>query len=186
MRHIHLDPLGGAAGDMFVAAMLACFPEHRDDAIGAARQLAGVDCRLVGHDDGVLTGSRFEVDAPPLDHAPARGPGHGPGQGPGQGHGQGPGHGRGRRERIARAGLPQAVRTQAIGIFTTLAEGEARVHGVHADEVTFHEVGAADSVADIVAAAWLIAAVDAASWSVASLPIGAGHRAAAGGRCDAR
>ncbi len=163
MRHVHLDPLGGAAGDMFVAAMLACFPEHRDEAIEAARRLAGVDCRLIDHDDGTLTGSRFEVDAPAAH--------------PHHGHRSAHGHVHWRelRARIAASDLPPPVREQAIGIFTVLAAAEARVHGVPPDAVTFHEVGAADSVADIVAAGWLIAAAGAASWSVASLPIGSGQ-----------
>ncbi len=157
MRHIHLDPLGGAAGDMFVAAMLACFPEHRDEAIGAARRLAGVACRLVDHDDGTLSGSRFEVEAPTAapHHAHV--------------------HWCDLRARLDASDLPPPVRARAIGIFAVLADAEARVHGVAADRVTFHEVGAADSVADIVAAAWLIVAAGAASWSVASLPIGSGR-----------
>ena len=167
MRHIHLDPLGGAAGDMCVAAMLAGCPEHRDDVIDAARRRAGLACRIVDHDDGTLTGSRFEVDAPPAD------PPHD------DGHGHEPRHGhvhwRELRARIAASDLPPPVRRHAIGIFTVLAVAEARVHGVIPDEVMFHEVGAADSVADIVAAAWLIAAAGAASWSVASLPIGSGR-----------
>jgi uncharacterized protein (TIGR00299 family) protein len=70
--------------------------------------------------------------------------------------------------------LPAPVRAHAIGIFTHLAEAEARVHGIAPDDVAFHEVGAADSIADIMAAAWLIDAVGTASWSVASLPLGSG------------
>lgn len=161
MRHIHLDPLGGVAGDMFVAALLDSFPEHQDDVIQVAQRLAGVACRFVPHNDGVLAGARFEVDEPHHHH-----------DGDHQHHHTHWSHIRGR---IEAADLPQAVRRHAVGIFTRLAEAEARVHGVSADDVVFHEVGAADSIADIVAAAWLIAAIGAASWSTAPLPIGSGR-----------
>lgn len=191
MRHIHLDPLGGVAGDMFVAALLDSFPEHRDDVIQAAQRLSGVACRHVAHDDGVLTGSRFEVDEPHHHHHDDA-----------HTHTHDDAHAHGHtqwshiRGRIEAADLPPAVTGHAIGIFTCMAEAEARVHGVAADEVAFHEVGAADSIADIVAAAWLIAAIGPATWSTAPLPIGsgrmrtraradagpgAGHRVAAGG-----
>ena len=49
------------------------------------------------------------------------------------------------------------------------------MHGVAPDEVTFHEVGAADSIADIVAAAWLIEAVGVAAWRIGPVPLGAGR-----------
>jgi uncharacterized protein (DUF111 family) len=78
------------------------------------------------------------------------------------------------RASIAGSALPEAVRAHAIGIFAHLAEAEARVHGIAADDVAFHEVGAADSIADILAAAWLIDALGAVTWSVASLPLGSG------------
>lgn len=164
MRHIHLDPLGGVAGDMFVAAMLDGFPEHQDDAIRAAQQLAGVACRLVAHNDGTLTGRRFEVDEPVHHH-----------HGDDSGHHHHHTHWHGIRDRIQSADLPQAVRHHATGIFTCLADAEARVHGVPPDEVVFHEVGAADSIADIVAAAWMIAAIGPATWSLSALPIGSGR-----------
>jgi uncharacterized protein (TIGR00299 family) protein len=67
------------------------------------------------------------------------------------------------------------VRDHAIAIFTHLAEAEAKVHGVTPEAVTFHEVGAVDSIADIVGAAHVISACGAEAWSVSALPLGSGR-----------
>jgi uncharacterized protein (TIGR00299 family) protein len=155
MRHIHLDPLGGVAGDMFVAAMLDAFPEHREPAVAAAQAASEAACRLVPHSDGTLAGARFEVLERPRRHAHA--------------------HWRSIRARLEASALPVGVLAHALGIFSMLADAEARVHGVAPDDVVFHEVGAADSIADIVAAAWLIDAAGPATWSVSSLPAGSGR-----------
>lgn len=160
MRRIQLHALGGAAGDMFVACMLDAFPEHRDAVLQVAQAVARVSCRLTPHSDGTLTGSRFEVAEVPHEH----------------GHDHGHGHTAWRdiRSMLDAAALAPGVRDHAVGIFTVLAEQEGRVHGLAAADVTFHEIGAADSIADIVAAAAIIEAVAPARWSVASLPIGSG------------
>ncbi|MBV9757002.1 MAG: LarC family nickel insertion protein [Alphaproteobacteria bacterium] len=159
MKHLHLDPLGGVAGDMFVAALLDAFPEHENGVIAAAEQAAAVHCQIVPHHD-VFAGRRFCVrddrgghDGNAHDHVAWRDI----------------------RARIAATALPDAVKTHAIGIFELLAEAEGRVHGIEPEAATFHEVGAADSIADIVAAGWLIAALAPARWSVAALPLGAGR-----------
>jgi uncharacterized protein (TIGR00299 family) protein len=167
MQHIHLDPLGGIAGDMFVAAMLECFPEHREEVIVAAQSLSGTVCQRLDHHDGILAGARFLVDEHGHHHHDHHHHHHT--------------HWREIRGRIETSDLPPAARTHAIGIFACLAEAEARVHGVAVDDVAFHEVGAADSIADIVAAATLIAAIGPASWSIAALPIGSGRIATAHG-----
>ena len=160
MHHIHLDPLGGVAGDMFVAALLDAFPAEADGAAAAATALSGAACRLVPHDDGTLTGHRFVVEI--ADHH-------------GHHHHHGHAHWSTIRHSIAHAALPERVKHHAAGIFTRLAVAEAEVHGVVVDDVVFHEVGAADSIADIVAAAWVIAAAEPATWSVAPLPLGSGQ-----------
>ncbi|MCE2850244.1 MAG: LarC family nickel insertion protein, partial [Chloroflexaceae bacterium] len=51
---------------------------------------------------------------------------------------------------ITAAPLPAQVKTQSLAIFQALADAEARVHGVSANEVHFHEVGALDAIVDIV------------------------------------
>lgn len=57
------------------------------------------------------------------------------------------------RSLLHRAPLDPAVRDLAVSAFGRLAAAEARVHGVAADDVHFHEVGALDSIADVVGAA---------------------------------
>jgi len=73
------------------------------------------------------------------------------------------------------APLAAPVRETAIGIFSLLAEAEGAVHGIEPDRVTFHEVGAWDSIADIVGAATIIAAVGARRWTVGAVPLGSGR-----------
>jgi hypothetical protein len=79
------------------------------------------------------------------------------------------------RAQFEASALKPAVRAHAIGIFTALAEVEARVHGKTVDTVSFHELGEWDSIADIVGAAYLIDALSPSAWSVSSLPLGRGR-----------
>lgn len=194
MRHIHLDAVGGIAGDMFVAAVIAAFPDLGAGAARAATNLSGVACRIAEHNDGVLTGLRFVVEDDPSgndhrhDHDHDHGHDHHRHDHPrhhDHGHARPRGYADNRghdhtafaaiRQRIEHADLPPTVTRHAIGIFSTLAQAEARVHGVAPDDVMFHEVGAADSIADIIAAGWLIAALAPSTWSVSSLPLGGGR-----------
>ena len=177
--HIHLDALGGMAGDMFAAAILDAFPELEPRvmaSVAAATAAAPVLCNLVAHTDGILQGRRFHVE---LKSAPAslthRHHHHDLHQGEDQA-----GHGAHRhwsdiRAMLADSNLDPAVRDRAIAIFQHLAQAEAKVHGIEVERVAFHEVGAWDSIADIVVAATLIAALGAEQWSVSALPLGSGR-----------
>lgn len=156
--HVHLDPLGGIAGDMFVAAILDAFPE-RDGGLAAALETAGLgrfgSMAREAHHDGALSGSRVVVRGPAEPH-PHR-------------------SFTAIRELLESADLEPAVRRRALDIFTRLAHAEGAVHGRDPGDVTFHEVGAWDSILDIVASAWLIESMGAASWSCAPVPLGSGR-----------
>lgn len=209
--HIHLDPLGGVAGDMFVAALLDLRPELAPAAIAAVRAAGlGDDIRLafVPYSDGTLAGGRFDVAESPQRGLPGRGAGlaqavghrhahehrHAHAHRPHEHEGDAPGDAAGRgdayvyqrakqhshtrwfdiRARLEASALEPAVRRRAIEIFALLAEAEARVHDKPVEDVSFHEVGAWDSIADIVAAAFLIESLMPCAWSIGPIPIGSG------------
>jgi uncharacterized protein (TIGR00299 family) protein len=54
------------------------------------------------------------------------------------------------RALISGADLAGPVRDRALDVFARLARAESAAHGIPADEVHFHEVGALDSLADVV------------------------------------
>ena len=157
--HLHLDPVGGIAGDMFVAALLDAFPALEAE-LRAALEASGLGrCATIArldHEDGVQSGSRFVVDPGP----------------------EGAGRTRGAAEiarLIAECGLEAGVRARAAAVFSLLAEAESQVHAVPLDAVHFHEVGGWDTIADVVSAAWLIERLGASGWSAAPLPLGRGR-----------
>ena len=163
---IHLDAVGGVAGDMFSAALLDIRPDlwsRCEDAIAAMGLPKTVRVTRESHDDGALTGSRFLVDGVSPE---------------GNGHNHAPdSHVQWRdiRGRLERAPLDAGVCEAALGIFGLLAGAEAAVHGKDADAVSFHEVGALDTIVDILSAAAIVTALAPCIWSVGALPRGRGQ-----------
>jgi len=155
---IRLDAIGGVAGDMFVAAAVATWPELAGRIAAAMETLCipvayvldwpvvnrgGIAaCQFVSAFAGEAahpTGSVSEIKA-----------------------------------FIQASDLSPEVRRIAIGLFDLIAAAEGEVHGRPADEVHLHEIADWDSIVDLVAAAVIIDAVGPVSWICPSLPLGGG------------
>lgn len=154
--HVHLDALGGVAGDMFAAALVDARPalaEAVDEALAALDAPPGVSHEFRAHDDGVLAGRRFVVAGPAPAHAtPAS-----------------------ELFRILDASrLPEPVRARARAMLRAVAEAEAAVHDLPPDRVMFHELGGWDTPIDFVAAAAAVEALGPCGWSCGPLPRGRG------------
>jgi hypothetical protein len=167
--HIHLDAVGGVSGNMFIGALLDAFPQWAEE-LSRQLSLAGfsdlVTLQTQNRNDGVLTGTFFNVfeNENTAAHHHQHYHQHRPY--------------RLIRESLESSELNTKVKQHALGIFHALAEAEAEVHGTSIDEVSFHEVGAWDSIADVICAAYLINCANQMSasctWSVSSLPLGNG------------
>lgn len=164
---LYLECASGISGDMVVAALLdlgadekamrsalASLPLEGYDVRVTRRVANGIDCcdfEVVldaahenhDHDMAYLYGNLDGAHADHADHA------H---------HHE---HGEHRHEhrtpadvlRVVDAGsLTPGAKAIAHRVFNILAAAEAKAHGVPADQVHFHEVGAVDSIVDVVAA----------------------------------
>jgi uncharacterized protein (TIGR00299 family) protein len=160
VTHLHLDPLGGAAGDMLIAALLDARPEHEAvclEAIRAAGLPASWRIETGPHGDGVLTGRRFAVEA---DEGASPHPDS---------------HFTAILETIGQAPLAAAVAGRAAAVLELIGRAEAAVHGIALERVHFHELADWDSIADVVGAAALIEAIGPITVSLGPLPLGHGR-----------
>ena len=84
-------------------------------------------------------------------------------------------------ELITGAGLPERASSLALEAFRRLAVAEGAVHDRDPEEVTFHEVGAVDSIVDVVGSCVALELVGAQTVSCGPLPMGSGVVEAAHG-----
>lgn len=149
-RFAILDPVSGISGDMLLGALLAA---------GASPEwLQSLPARLGFPDVTVQISSvdRCGVKATKVDVCLPDGRREEPGhfhEGDHHSHDQGPHRHIGALIAIVeRAQLSPWVRERAVRAFRLLGEAEGRVHGLPADRVPLHEVGAVDALVDIVGA----------------------------------
>ena len=161
-RHAWVDATAGVAGDMFLAALvdagapLASLQAAVDAVIPGSVRLASALVSRAG-----IRATKVDVHPAVKDHE----------------------H-RGWRDiqaLLERADLAVHVREQARRVFQRLAEAEARVHGVAADEVHFHEAGGWDSIADVVAVCAALDGLGVASVSCSAVALGSGRVTASHG-----
>ena len=76
------------------------------------------------------------------------------------------------RDLVEGAGLPDRACSRAVEAFRRLAVAEGAVHGRDPEEVTFHEVGAVDSIVDVVGSCVALEFLDARTVSCGPLPMG--------------
>jgi uncharacterized protein (TIGR00299 family) protein len=168
MRILYFDAFAGLSGDMTVGALLALgLPlDHLREALQRL-PLSGYQLRASAVQVHGIGATKFDVD---LDQpAPAAAPEshhhhhdqhhHAHDHHHEHAHAQPSGaphphrHYREIRHMLEHSALPAGSKQRALAVFARLAAAEAAIHGVAVDEVSFHEVGAIDSIVDIVGAA---------------------------------
>lgn len=76
---------------------------------------------------------------------------------------------------IKNSRLSPSVKGLSTSIFKTIAEAEAKIHGISADKVRFHEVGAMDSIIDIVGASIAVTSLGIERFYSSPIPLGSGR-----------
>ncbi|MDR2171885.1 MAG: nickel pincer cofactor biosynthesis protein LarC [Planctomycetaceae bacterium] len=85
---------------------------------------------------------------------------------------------------IERSSISDTCKESASGIFRLIADAEAFVHGVDIESVHFHEVGAADSIADIVGVVVGFEQLGIERFMSSKVPTGCGVIEIAHGKCS--
>ncbi len=154
MTIVYGDLIGGASGDMFVAALLDLglpLPTLKSELkkIPSLKYQLEVGTKKVR----AIRATRFRVLT--KDKEPERTWGQ-------------------IRRLIQQSALEPEIRASGLKIFARLAEAEGKIHGVAPDKVHFHEVGATDSVVDIMSAAIAVRHLKIDSFHFSRIPLGRG------------
>jgi uncharacterized protein (TIGR00299 family) protein len=85
------------------------------------------------------------------------------------------------RKILESSSLPDRVKTRSLAVFETLAIAEGKVHGIPAEDVHFHEVGALDAIVDIVGSCAALESLDIDEIASGPVAVGVGTITAAHG-----
>jgi len=152
---LHLDPFGGVAGDMLLAALVdvgADAARIRETLAGL--RLPGWELEVVSDRQQGFAGTRVRVRVSEESH-PAR-------------------HLHDVEELLAAATLPERVRSRSLAAFRLLFAAEAGVHGVPVERTHLHELGAVDAVIDIVGACAALELLACERVTCGAVPVGRG------------
>ena len=157
MKVLYFDLVGGIAGDMTVAALIALgVPlDHIREGLKQIG-LLDVDVSIEQASRHGISGKRFLVS-----------PTGGKETHPHRAYSD-------IRKMVETSTLPPGAKERSLAIFGALATAEAAVHGVEVEKVTFHEVGAWDSIADVVAVAIGLAFLQVERVICSAVPVGTG------------
>ncbi|HEX5752775.1 MAG TPA: nickel pincer cofactor biosynthesis protein LarC [Archangium sp.] len=156
-RILYLEPVGGIAGDMFLAAGvdLGVTPE------AIAQALSGL--KVPGWKLAVSRAVRHAISGTHLDVVLDEREAH-----PHRAYAD-------IRQLIEAADtLSPRAKERALAVFRAIGEAEAKVHGVSIDAIHFHEVGAVDSIVDICGAAVVLDLLGDPEVYSAPPPLGSG------------
>lgn len=134
MRTAILDPFSGIAGDMTLGALLGVGLDPDWLRLLPARLgLSDVRVEIREVLRGELVCWKVDFEIPP------------------QPHGR---HIAQIRRLVANSGAPEQVRARADAAFLAIATAEGEIHGMPAEAVHLHEVGAVDAILDVVGVIW--------------------------------
>ena len=156
MKLAYIDAFSGVSGDMILAALLdaGLSIDTLREQLGLLNLPEKVDVRVEDTHKGALRAALVTVDAPESHHHR---------------------HLEDIQAMIADSRLPEPVQRASLSVFQVLAEAEGRVHGIPADAVHFHEVGALDSITDVVGAAIGLHELGIERLYASALPYGSGQ-----------
>jgi len=164
MKFLQFNSIGGASGDMILAALID-LGISRDE---LQNSLAGLhieefDIQVSSFSANAISGLQVKVHIEPHPHAHHGKNSHPPHRGLKE-----------IRTLVLNSSLPDRVKETSISVFQRLAQAEAHVHNTTPDKIHFHEVGAVDSIIDIIGSCLAIDLLRVDGIAIGTLPLGHG------------